>query len=335
MDRALGLLQVSFNSIPFSGRFFRQVSSMARKRIGQEGFSFTVSAKKSDLDDLSGLIDWGEADALMAPISAAAKGERGWPPLSLLKAMVLARRYDLSDVKLAEALDDRASFRRFCGFSRTEATPERTAFVRFRRNLVELGLGDKLFEVITEQLCVRHVTVKRGTLVDATIIASASKADGDARWVKHKNRKAVHGDKAHVACDEDTALIERTEVTPANVNDGKAGCRIIPEDPGDVYADSAYRGARFRSAVEAQGGHARVVATHVWARNDADGQAKLSAINGPIHKVRGRIEKIFGTCKRHYGLRQIPHIGLAKATLYVLLTVIAYNLKRGLNLQQA
>lgn len=40
--------------------------------------------------------------------------------------MLLAIWYDLSDVKLAEALDDRASFRRFCGFSRSEATPERS-----------------------------------------------------------------------------------------------------------------------------------------------------------------------------------------------------------------
>jgi IS5 family transposase len=29
-------------------------------------------------------------------------------------------------------MEDRASFRRFCGFSATEPTPERTAFVRFR-----------------------------------------------------------------------------------------------------------------------------------------------------------------------------------------------------------
>ncbi|MDZ7896363.1 MAG: transposase [Sphingobium sp.] len=42
----------------------------------------------------------------------------------------------LSDVKLAEMLDDRASFRCFCGFSANEATPERTAFVRFRRLLL-------------------------------------------------------------------------------------------------------------------------------------------------------------------------------------------------------
>ncbi|MFC7557331.1 transposase [Pseudoroseomonas wenyumeiae] len=37
-------------------------------------------------------------------------------------------------MKLAEALDDRALFRRFCGFSTQEPTPERTAFIRLRRD---------------------------------------------------------------------------------------------------------------------------------------------------------------------------------------------------------
>ena len=308
---------------------------MSRRTIGQERFSFAAGDKKSDLDGLSELIDWRECDVLLAPISDAAKGEQGWPPLCLLKALLLARWYDLSDVKLAEALDERASFSRFCGFSKNEPTPERTAFVRFRRALAKRGLGEKLFEVITDQLCGQQVSVKQGTLVDATIIASASKDDEDARWIKHRNRKAVHGYKAHVACDEDTALIERVKVTPANINDGKAGYDVIPDDPGDVYADSAYRGSRFRDAVETRGGRARVVATHVWARDEDDAGAMLRAINGPIHKVRGRIEKIFGTCKQHYGLRRIVYRGIAKATLQVMLTAIAYNLKRGLNLQRA
>ena len=247
----------------------------------------------------------------------------------------MARWYDLSDVKLAEALDDRASFRRFCGFSRGEATPERTAFVRFRKSLAKYDLGERVFAAITAQLCDRHIAVKQGTLVDATIIVSASKGDDEARWIKHRNRKAVHGHKAHVACDEDTALIERVAVTPANVNDGKAGCDIVPDDSGDVYADSVYRGPRFRAAVEARGGRARVVATAVWAREEGEAAAKLKAINGPIHKVRGRIEKIFGTCKQRYGLRRMAHRGLVKATLQIMLTAIAYNLKTGLNLQRA
>ncbi|MCV6546358.1 MAG: transposase, partial [Cohaesibacter sp.] len=63
-------------------------------------------------------------------------------------------------------------------------------------------------------------------------------------------------------------------------------------------------------------------------------KAKLAAHNGPIHKVRCRVEKIFGTCKRSYGLNQIPSCGLDKATLFVYLTAIAYNLKRGLSLQR-
>jgi IS5 family transposase len=39
----------------------------------------------------------------------------------LFKALLLAVWHDLSDVKLAEALDDRVSFRWFCGFSGAEA----------------------------------------------------------------------------------------------------------------------------------------------------------------------------------------------------------------------
>jgi methionyl-tRNA formyltransferase len=68
---------------------------------------------------------------------------------------------------------------------------------------------------------------------------------------------------------------------------------VVPDDPGDVYADSAYRGRRLHQAAEDRGGRARVVATHIWARNDEDAQSKLKALNGPIHKVRGRIEKVY------------------------------------------
>ncbi|WP_323130401.1 transposase, partial [Sinorhizobium medicae] len=131
-------------------------------------------------------------------ISSAAKGEPAWPPLSLFRAMLLSVWYDLSDVKIAEALDDSASFRRFCGFSASEPTPERTAFVRFRKALVVQGLDKVLFERITQKLKAQAIQVKTGTLVNATIIASASENDDEGHWVRHKGRPAVHGFKAHV-----------------------------------------------------------------------------------------------------------------------------------------
>ena len=61
-----------------------------------------------------------------------------------------------------------------------------------------------------------------GTFVDATIIAFSSVRDDDARWVKDKSKSAVHGFKAHVGADADTALVEEIEIKSANINDGRA-----------------------------------------------------------------------------------------------------------------
>ena len=302
---------------------------MSRRQIGQESFGFSeCNRQHSCLDDLARLIDWAAVDERLACVSCAAKGEPAWPPLALFKALMLAVWYDLSDVKLAEALDDRGSFRRFCGFSRLDQTPERTAFVRFRKALSARGLDQDLFDNVTSQLKAKAVRVKMGTIVDATIIASASKSDEEARWVKHKRKPAVHGFKAHVGADAETALVEEIAITPANVHDGKAGGEALPDDPGEVFADSAYRGETFRAAVHAKGGTPRIVATQIWGRDVQQSLARLDAWNQPIHRIRGRIEKIFGTWKRSYGFRRMRWMGLAKASLQIRLTAIAYNMKR-------
>jgi IS5 family transposase len=309
---------------------------MVHRVIGQERFSFAGCAQaSSSLDELARLIDWQPIDALLEPLYPAAKGEAAWPPLAMFKALLLSVWYDLSDVKLAEALDDRASFRRFCGFSGNEATPERTAFVRFRKVLLAHSLDRLLFDTVTAQLRAKAVRVKTGTLVDATIIRSASEQDDEGHWVKHKGRVAVHGFKAHVGADATTALVEKASITPANTNDGRAGPDALPDNPGEVFADSAYRGSHFGDAVRAKGGVPRIAATAMWGRDEAETLARLDAWNQPIHRVRARIEKIFGTWKRSYGLHRMRWRGLAKAALQVHLTAIAYNLKRTLNILAA
>lgn len=309
---------------------------MAHRLIGQERFGFGGRAQpSSSLDELDTLIDWRSIAAVLDPLYSGAKGEPAWPPLAMFKALLLSIWYDLSDVKLADALEDRASFRRFCGFSGTEETPERTAFVRFRKELVAHKLDRSLFVAVTAQLKSKAVTVKTGTLVDATIITSASEEDSDARWVKHKGKRAVHGFKAHVGADADTALVEEVSVTSANINDGRAGPEALPDNPGEVFADSAYRGNHFRDAVRAKGGIPRIVATGMWGRDEQETLRKLKEWNQPIHRVRGRIEKVFGTWKRCYGLRRMRWRGLAKASAQVHLTAIAYNLKRTMNILAA
>ncbi len=99
--------------------------------------------------------------------------------------------------------------------------------------------------------------MKTGTLVDATIIVSASEDDDVGHWVKHKGKAAVHGFKAHVGADAHTAVVEEVVIIPANVNDGRAGPAALPDGPGEMFADSAYRGLYFRDAIQAKGGRPR------------------------------------------------------------------------------
>ena len=123
---------------------------MARRQIGQEDLIARPEPRAAaSLTELAALLDWGEIDRALASLSAAARGELGWLPLALFRGLLLATWHDLSDVRLAEALDDRTSFRHFCGFAAHEPTPERTAFVRFRRELVRRRLDRVLFEAVT------------------------------------------------------------------------------------------------------------------------------------------------------------------------------------------
>ncbi|WP_197486265.1 hypothetical protein [Sphingobium sp. EP60837] len=62
-----------------------------------------------------------------------------------------------------------------------------------------------------------------------------------------------------------------------------------------MFADSAYRGNHFCAAVLAKGGIPRIVATGMGCRDEAETLRKLNEWNQPIHRVRARIEKIFGT----------------------------------------
>ena len=216
---------------------------MGRRRIGQESFGFVQGerGRNARLEALAAAIDWAPVTRLIDGIHASARGEPAWPPLALIKALLLGFLYDLSDVGLAEALEDRASFRRFCGFSSSEATPERTAFVRFRKALVDRDLDAQLFRAVVRQLEAQGLAVRTGTLVDATVVKQAAKTDGEADWCVYggTGRTPVKGYKAHVAADEDGGIVRRVAVTPANLHDSRGLAPVLPARPGRVWADSA------------------------------------------------------------------------------------------------
>lgn len=88
--------------------------------------------------------------------------------------------HDLSDVKLAAALNDRFSFRRFYEFSCTEPTPERTTFVRFRQEIVRRDLDQVPFKEVIDQLRASSFKARMGRMVDATVTVGSVERDDEA-----------------------------------------------------------------------------------------------------------------------------------------------------------
>jgi transposase, IS5 family len=323
---------VSSGAIGFENKIVGDQDPDGEARLDGDGrldIQTTKAEGQTSLDALSSLIDWAPADRALAGLYPSAKGEKAWPPLAMFKALLLATWYDLSDVMLVEALSDRASFRRFCGFSRDEATPERTAFVRFRRLLVAQGLDRSLFAAIARDLESKgrrraqgHASMRRW---------SARPAKATSRRAKHKSRPPAHGYKAHIAADKDTGIIHDVDTTAANEADVSIAPAIIPDAPGEVYADRAYYALSVERAIESKGATSKLMRKgHRWLA-----AATLEGHNRPLRPIRASIEKIFGTWKRSYHFRAMRWIGLGKARLQVHLAAIAYNVKRFWRLQAA
>src|ERR1700736_4612101 len=185
--------------------------AMAVKRTGLADFvDALLSAKGSggSLDRLAGLVKWYRFGKVIGHLRDEASPCRaGYPVLVPLQALLLQSLYGLSDRELEEALDDRLSFRRFTGLSLEEPVPDHTVLNRFRNRLAGEGLLEKLFAELDRQLESAGVVLKRGTMLDATLIEAVSARPGDRRAAKDPDAGftrrqgkggSTYGYKAHV-----------------------------------------------------------------------------------------------------------------------------------------
>src|SRR5262249_9602897 len=118
----------------------------------------------------------------------------------------------------------------------------------------------------------------------------------------------MHGDPAHISADKGTGIIRAVKTTPGNEADVSVAPSLIPDRPGEVYADRAYDALAVEKAIEAKGGISKLMRKgHRWL------PAKmLETHNRPLRPIRARIEKIFGTWKRTYRFRHMRWMGLGQ-----------------------
>lgn len=314
---------------------------MPRRGIGQlswvDGALTRRRGRRRDvLREIARLVDWEPFAGLLAPIHCAAKGEAAYPPLMMFKVVLLQRWYGLSDPQIEEALFDRMSFLSFVGLSAEDETPDHTTIWRFRQKLAEGGLIDKLFAELGRQLESRGVTIRQGTLIDASIIASAarrprmtegptSQTDPDARFGADNERgRFSFGYKVHIAVKQGSAIIDKWRVTPANVQEVTVAPQLLP-DNGSVYADRGYDAAALRADLARRGLHDGIMRR---ARKNRPLSALEITRNHELSLIRRAVEPVFGTLKRSYRFHRMPYFNAARNAVAFGLACMAFNLRR-------
>lgn len=319
---------------------------MAVKRTGQmslvEAFLGEGLIGSGRLDPLSKLVKWYRFEKLLAGLETRGPGRPGYPALVMFKLLLLQSLYGLSYEEVEEAVKDRLSFRRFAGLSLEEAVPDHSTICRFRNDLVAAGLVEKLFAELDRQLDKAGVVLKRGTMLDATIIETAAprpRGDGeavdpDAGFAKRQGRSgSFYGYKAHVAVDEGSGLIRRVITTAANVNDTVVADDLIGGDEKVIWADAAYDTKARRARLKAEGRKPRIARRP--NKHHPELPERLKRYNRLIARRRAAVETTFATLKLRMGLTVIRYIGLAKASGQVALAAMAFNLRRWLTMARA
>src|SRR5258708_20509185 len=152
---------------------------MAVKQTGQPSFAEALLAKgagsNAALDRLVGLVKWYRFEKLLGHLrNEEGPGRPGYAVLVLFRALLLQSLYGLSDRELEEALGDRLSFKRFAGLSLEDTAPDHTVLNRFRNQLHAQNILEKLFAELDRQLENAGLILKRGTMLDATLIQAVS-----------------------------------------------------------------------------------------------------------------------------------------------------------------
>jgi len=233
-----------------------------------EAFVRQRQSKSAWLEEIDRLVDWSRLEGLFADVYASREGGVSYPILTYVKLLLLQQWHGLSDPGLEAAVDDRLSFRRFCGIPLDRSVPDHSSIWRFRQKLARKGadgttLGERMLAEINVQLDARGLILKHGTLIDASISRSAARPpagdagevsarDPDAGFTK-KNGKTSFGYKAHLATDEGSDLIREAIMTSAQLHDSQVCDALIQGDEAAVYADKAYDDSKRRARLKATG----------------------------------------------------------------------------------
>ena len=309
--------------------------------LGQSRKPSRISIK---LEKIERLVDWEVVFELVKVLDKTSKITGGAPHRDLLtkvKMLFLQHLYNLSDPELEDQVNDRLSFQKFAGIDYTTTVPDFTTIWRFKEALIEEGVMGRLFELIVGDIERKGLLVKKGTIVDASIIKSttrplskkkrrkleeapSSQIDTDAHSTQ-KGGKKYFGYKGHIGVDVESGIIRKRAFTSAQPHDSKLKDKLLSGDEKAEFGDKAYANKADKQEARKKGKYYGVLDKATKRRKLTNTQKKK---NQKKSRVRSQVEHPFGYIKEKLGYREAPAKTLERNGLRFDFNCILYNIFR-------
>jgi IS5 family transposase len=276
-----------------------------------------VTRRERFLAEMDAVIPWSRLIGLIEPHYP--NTGKGRPPHELermLRIYFLQQWFNLSDPLAEDTIYDSESMRRFARVELgDDKIPDESTILRFRHLLERHKLTEAIFEAVKDLLAEKRLTLRAGTIVDATIIqAPSSTKNGtgtrDPEMKQTRKGKSWHfGMKLHVGTDR-RGIVHSLTATHAAASDLQQLPHLLHGEESALYGDQAYWKEADRQAFEAQGVRYRV------NRRAPGGNKNLSERWRKINRARSRTraccEHPFRVVKQLWGFSKTRYRGIAK-----------------------
>lgn len=319
---------------------------------------------KQSLSEIDATINWEPIEKLVMenyPVGQSELGNKAYPPLMLLKAVLLQKWYGIkSDPELEIQINDRFSFKSFIGLPFSEPSPDHSIICRFRERTGKEAL-EKVHHELLNQFDTLGFSIESGMAVDARVVKSVSRPvsdrtlrelrekrkarahmrkksqkamrfqrDLESAWTV-KNNKPLFGMKEHASIDVESGLVLSTHMTKASEHDTKYFSYVVMKGihgkklPTKVYADKGYCGEPNRDFLNMNG-----IGDGIMRKNQINAALTEKEIqrNKEISKVRYKIEQYFGITHKYHGAGKARFTTIVKENWDHLCGAMAFNIKR-------
>lgn len=270
------------------------------------------------LEQMDQLIPWKRLEKKIKPYYPKnGQGRQPYPMSTMLRIHCMQLFYNLSDPAMEDALYEIESMRRFAGLRLSDRLPDETTILNFRHLLERHNLGKRLFDEVNRHLRSEGLTLREGSIVDATIIAASTstknksgKRDPEMHQVK-KGNEWHFGMKMHIGVDDALGLIHSVSTTAANAHDITQADQLLHGEEQRVWGDAGYRGIEKRPEHQD-----RDVDWHIAMRPGKRRQLPEGGFEAHAEtlkaQVRAKVEHPFRYIKRVFGYDKVRYRGLEK-----------------------